>query len=307
MADVNTFLTTLYVWADDFCKTQPMPRKPGPLASITRSEIVALVTFGQWRFFATERGFYRYATRNLRGMFPNLPNRSQYNRLTRHHWETIAAFGVHLGEILGGTESPYEALDTYGAVTRNAKRRGEGWLVGIADIGWSTRVGWYEGLRIMTSVNPVGVITGFGVAPGSAKEQPMAETFFNLRSQAEPQVVSVGRSASGCYLADKGFEGEELHIEWGELYEAYVITAPRRDSKNPWPKELRRRLASLRQIVETVHDKLHNMFGLNGERPHDLLGFQARLSAKVALHNFCILMNRLLGRRNLAFADLIDW
>jgi len=31
------------------------------------------------------------------------------------------------------------------------------------------------------------------------------------------------------------------------------------------------------------------------------------LAAKVALHNFCIWLNRQLGRPDLAFADLIDW
>jgi hypothetical protein len=34
---------------------------------------------------------------------------------------------------------------------------------------------------------------------------------------------------------------------------------------------------------------------------------QARLSAKVALHNFCLWLNDHLGRPLLAFADLIAW
>jgi hypothetical protein len=70
---------------------------------------------------------------------------------------------------------------------------------------------------------------------------------------------------------------------------------------------MRRWLASIRQIVETVYDKLHNTFRLYRERPHDLTGFQARLAAKIALHNFCIWLNVKYGRPRLAFADLIDW
>jgi hypothetical protein len=38
-----------------------------------------------------------------------------------------------------------------------------------------------------------------------------------------------------------------------------------------------------------------------------LKGFQARLAAKVALHNFCIWLNEQLGRPRLAFAELIAW
>ena len=64
---------------------------------------------------------------------------------------------------------------------------------------------------------------------------------------------------------------------------------------------------SLRQIVETVYEKLHHVFRLQRERPHELGGFAARLAAKVGLHNFCIWLNRSLGRPPLQFADLLDW
>jgi hypothetical protein len=47
-------------------------------------------------------------------------------------------------------------------------------------------------------------------------------------------------------------------------------------------------------------------FGLSRERPHDLTGFQARLAAKMALHNFCSWFNEQVGRPTRAFADLID-
>jgi hypothetical protein len=75
----------------------------------------------------------------------------------------------------------------------------------------------------------------------------------------------------------------------------------------PWSKRLRRWLAGVRQIVETVYEKLWHTFRLDRDRPHDLSGFQARLAAKIALHNFCIWLNGQLGRPRLAFADLVAW
>jgi hypothetical protein len=65
--------------------------------------------------------------------------------------------------------------------------------------------------------------------------------------------------------------------------------------------------ASIRQIVETVYDKLFNAFGLWRERPHEIEGLRARLAARVALHNFCIWLNDHLGRPRLKFADLVGW
>ena len=70
---------------------------------------------------------------------------------------------------------------------------------------------------------------------------------------------------------------------------------------------MRRWIAVIRQIVETVYDKHFNVFGLWREWPHEIGGLRARLAASVALHNFCIWLNDQLGRPRLKFADLMGW
>ena len=308
MIDLDTFLTVLYVMVDDFCKSKlPCETRPGPEASLSCSEVVTLAIVSQWGRFPSERGFYRYACRHLRSAFPKLPDRGQFNRLLRQHADAIVLFNQHLKKLLGVADAPYEALDGMAVRTRNAKRRGYGWLAGLTDIGWSNRLGWYEGFHLLTAVTPEGVISGFGFAPASTKDQPLAETFLAARRYANPRLASVGQPTGGPYVADKGFEGQANHQRWLDEYGAELICAPRQDSPHPWPKQLRRWLASIRQIVETVHDKLLHTFRLDRERPHALVGFQARLAASVALHNFCIWLNKQLGRPRLAFADLIDW
>jgi DDE family transposase len=308
MVDVDTFLTTLYVMVDDFCHSYPPKTNPGPEASLSESEVVSLAIFARWNRFTSERDFYRYAEANLRDAFPTLPDRSQFNRLACSHIELIEAVAVHLVALLEARRCPYEVLDSSAMPVRDAKRRGSGWLAGQADIGWSNSLGWYEGFCLLTSVNPQGVITGFGFAPASTKDQPLAETFFALRSEANPRLGSVGSAALGPYVADKGFEGEENHRRWLDLYGACVVCPPKRNGrKRRWPKRLRRWAASIRQIIESVYEKLHDTFGLRRERPHNMAGLRARLAARVALHNFCIWLNEQLGRPRLAFADLLGW
>ena len=308
MVDVDTFLTTLYVMVDDFCMLSLPPEPhPGPQAALSRSEVVTLALFGQWQGFGSERGFYRYAQRHLRAAFPALPAREQYNRQVRQQHAAVVAFFLHLVALLAAQRCAYEALDSSGVPTRDAKRRGAGWLPGLADIGWSNRLGWYEGFHLLMAVNPVGVITGFGFGPASHKDQPLAATFLALRRYPHPGLPSVGAPALGPYVVDKGFEGQAHHTTWWQTYGAQVICPPKRNSRGPWPKRLRRWLAGVRQIVETVYEKLWHTFRLDRERPHDLSGFQVRLAAKMALHNFCIWLNEQLGRPRLAFADLVNW
>ena len=162
MVDVDTFLTTLYVMVDDFCKLSlPCEEHPGPQARLSRSEVMTLAIFGQWQPFGSERGFARYARRHLRAAFPHLPTREQLNRQIRQQHDALVAFFLHLVDLLATLQGAYEALDSAGVPTRDAKRRGSGWLPGLADIGWSNRLGWYEGFHLLTAVTPVGVITGF--------------------------------------------------------------------------------------------------------------------------------------------------
>lgn len=149
---------------------------------------------------------------------------------------------------------------------------------------------------------------GFCFGCASTADQPLAESFFAVRAKPDPRLPSVGTAFSRIYVADKGFEGTENHRRWLECYGAEVIHPPKRNSKKrSWSKRLRRWVASLRQIVETVYDKLFNAFGLWRERPHEMGGLRARLAARVALHNFCIWLNDRLGRPRLAFADLLGW
>jgi hypothetical protein len=308
MVDVDTFLTTLYVTVDDFCQSHPAKKKPGPEASLSESEVITLVIFARWSRFASERDFYRYAEGNLRDAFPTLPNRSQFNRLVRSNGDLIEPLALHLAALLDARKCPYQALDSSAMPTRDAKRRGHGWLAGSADIGWSNSLGWYEGFRLLVAVDPTGVITGFGFGSASTADQRMAETFFAVRAKPNPRLIGVGSAFfSGPYVVDKGFEGAENHRRWFDHYGAQVICPPKCNAHEVWPKRLRRWVAGIRQIIESVYEKLFNAFGLWEERPHELGGLRARLAARVALHNFCIWLNVQLARPRLAFADLLGW
>jgi hypothetical protein len=308
MGDIDTFLTTLSVMGDDFCKTSlPAASRPGPQATLSRSEVLTWAIFGQWQGFGSERGFYRYAQRHLRAAFPQLPTREQCNRQRRQQHEALVALFLPLVHLLAAQRCPYEALDSAGLPTRDAQRRGAGWLPGLAESGWSNRLGWYAGFPLLLAGNPVGGITGLGFGPANPKAQLLAAPCFALRHQPHPGLPSGGAPAVGPYIGDKGFEGQAHHAAGRQLYGGQVLCPPKRKSKTPWAKSLRQWLAGIRQIVATVYDKLFHPLRLDRERPHALSGFRARLAAKSTLHNFCIWLNEQLGRPGLAFVDLVDW
>lgn len=314
MISPDTFLTALYIAVDDFCKEHELtPAEQtiwacGRPRALTRSEVVTLSIFGQWSRFRSERDFWSFCEQRLRPLFPDLPDRSEFVRAQQRFEPTAAAFGLDLARRMNAENAPYEVLDRCGLATRMCGRRGRDWLGGYANKGLCGRLGFFWGLQLMCVTNDEGVISGYGFAPGSAKDQPMAEALLAARHQQDPGLPTAGTGArTKLYLVDRGFSGPRRKKIWKERYGATVLGPPQKGHGAPWPPELERWLAGLRQIVETVHDRLLNFFRLARERPHSITGFRARLAAKVALHNFCIWLNRSLGRPSLQFADLLGW
>jgi hypothetical protein len=126
----------------------------------------------------------------------------------------LGAFFLSLVDLLAAQRCAYEALDSSGGPPRDAQRRGAGWRPGLADIGWSHRLGWYEGVQLRLAVKPCGGITGLGVGAASPQEQPLAETGFALRRPPHPGLASVGAPAQSPYSVDKGFEGQANPRAW---------------------------------------------------------------------------------------------
>jgi hypothetical protein len=212
---------------------------------------------------------------------------------------------------LGAQPPPYEVRDSTAVVTRHAQRRGDGWRVGQAALGWSKRLGGYEGLPLLTAGTPAGVITGSGCAPAATAEQRLAETWLAARSCPPPRRPEVGHPLGGASsLADTTVAGTRWGPPGRQDSGAVVLRCPPNRHQpwpQPWPRRLRRQVAGLRAIVETVYDQLLSTCRLARERPHTLAGLRARLAATVTLPNCCCWLNQHLGRPLLAFAALLDW
>lgn len=308
MADVETVLIEVYVMVDDDLGAHaPVPSRPGPAPSLSPSETVTLAVCSQLQRFRSGRDFYRFAEARLRPLFPALPHRTQWLRQVHRWWPVIAGFAVRLGARLAG-DAPFEVVDCTAMPTRNVKRRGPGWLPGEMDVGYSNRLGIYEGAHVLTCVGPTGVLTGFGMGPASTNDRPLAETLFAQRAARAPALVSAGRSTSGTYLSDQGFGGRDCERRFAERYRATLVCPPQPDRRTRvWSKPLRKWLIGHRQIVERVHANLVLTTRLATNRPHTLPGALLNLAAIAALHNACIALNRRHGRPDLATAEVIGW
>jgi hypothetical protein len=122
-----------------------------------------------------------------------------------------------------------------GVATRNLKRQRCGWLAGQADSGRCNRVGWYEGLPLLTAVSPTGAITGYGIAPARTKDQRLAETFLALRHDPQPGLPRSARLPAACLWWMRVVKAKHWPQRWTPCYGATVIAKPKRSAPDYRP------------------------------------------------------------------------
>ncbi len=295
--DLDSFLVSLYVLVDDWWKLDHRssgPPKTGRPALLADPEVLTLAILAQWPRFRSERDFWRFAWAHLRGYFPNLCSQGQFNRRVRALEPEMRALQGALAGELAEPSAVYRVLDTtlVPAMVRVRACR-KGLFCGQASFGRSaSKTEWVYGFKAALVVDPVGVITAFGLAAAASDERPIGEAL-------------VAHDRHEAYLADKGFTGVEWERYWLEEYGALVAATPKNNDRRAWSKEDRRWAAGKRQIIEGVIGQLKDFFGLERHRAKTLGGLLTRLAAKVAAYTCGQRINDSLGRPPRHLADLL--
>ena len=113
-------------------------------------------------------------------------------------------------------------------------------------------------------------------------------------------VPSGGAVSTRPLLSDGGFRGDEGLEHGAQASRGQVCPLPKAA-----PRATRHWLSSLRQVVDTTLAHLRESFGLKYPGAHSTWGLLLRVAAQVAAYNLGIMLKRLLGRPDFAFATLI--
>jgi hypothetical protein len=325
--DLETFLVALYVIVDDFYQSHITPRMPacgGPPAQRSDSEVLCLGLAAQWRSgvpWKSERGIMRYVRKHLRHLFPTVLTQRAFNRRLRRLW---GAFILIPDAVAGQlAQGDYDVMDGFPIpVAHGARSFNPGWLADIARIGKGGNDRYFYGVRMMMVINQQGVATGWALASGNVQERWVAELLFSTRAgvpgvqgpldaqRQKPKVTppdewmaavpSGGAASHKPILSDCGFRGDDWLAHWAQAYGVQVCPLPKAA-----PRATRHWLSSVRQVVETTFAHLSESCGLKYPGAHSTWGLLMRVAAKVAAYNVGMMINRLLGRPDFAFATLI--
>jgi hypothetical protein len=283
--DLNTLLTALYVWIDDFLGPRVrLGRRP----RLTDAELLTLATAQVLLGVDSEARWLRLVPEVLPGAFPYLPGQSGYNKRLRGALPLLKRVIRDLAVDTDLWADPVWLVDSTPvecARSRPTVRRSE--LAGFAGYGYCpSHSRWFWGLRLHLICTPAGLPITWALAPPQLDERQVLLCVLD----AEDDLLAARPGL--LLLADKNYISAEL-----DDYLARRGAALLRPSyRNRPPRPGQHLLAPVRQLIESVYDTLKGQLDLELHGGRSLLGVTARVAQRLLALTAAIWHNRANGQ-----------
>lgn len=294
--DKNTILTTIFTIIDDVLqlpKIEEALKRPQSQQKMSDSEVIAMAIYQELIGESREDHFYRLHGNELLKYFPNLIERSRYNRRKRDLWSVILGVRVSILLMLRAHEEEVVSIDSAPIPAMSYKRDKK--KTDFTDAGYgvcSSKAMKYFGYKFHEMVSLTGVIVEFMLSSASPHD-----------SQAVEEMVMGHESIFRLIIGDKAYNAPDVQDFLQEQL-GIGLVAPLRENQKRAKKKKMKGLNRLRLIVETVNAQLQEQFHLSKHYAKSRWGLMTRVACKVTAHTLAIFINLLLGRPKLAIASL---
>lgn len=284
--DFEDFCLIVYAITDDLCQQlEPFLRRPGPTPKCSDSELIALCLIGECKGWDKESDLLSNM-KSFRHLFPNLPEKSRFNRRRRNLMFIINLMRRILLQQLDLVQDqqcvidslPIPVVQFHLAPSSNGDWPAYGATFGKVTSKKETIFGFK--LHMLVTLN--GVVLDFELAPANATDLAVGEELL-----AEHTDLTV--------IGDKAYIHAEKAAHLHTDNRISLLTLPRRNQKRQLPESIRRLFSRVRQIIETVNGQLSEQFHIETNHAHSFWGLCTRLYSKLTAHTLCIYINRLLG------------
>ena len=255
-ADMDTFVTALYVKIDDELATNPSlgiwRPKVGIAPELSDAELITMAVIQALLGFTSETRFLRHARKHLGSLFPYVPHQSGYNKRLRKAQSLLNGMIRVLATDTDLFDDDTWVIDSTPVEcgrSRPTVKRSD--LVGFAGYGYcASHARFFWGLRLHLVCTPAGLPITFALANAKMDEREVARDLFEI----EPGLIRPGQ----VILADKGYASAEFE-SFLARHDARLIRPAKAGEP---PRHGARFLKPLRQLIESVNDTLKGQLDL---------------------------------------------
>jgi len=283
--DFDDFCLWMYVMIDDWYQQQALPKRPGPPpSSCSDSELLTMIVVGECKGQHQETDLLDF-WRAHRALFPHLPSLSRLNRRRRGLVGVLQALHQFLLGQMDWAQDRLLIVDSLpiGVVSyAHAAHASSDWAIHQASDGYShtKRLPFY-GYWLQVLITYGGVIldwslTSAATSDVAAAEDLLTQTPIDLRAR--------------IVVADKGYTSARLRELLARERQLGLLVLPKRGMRAAatLPLAVRRRVARVRQRIETVNSQLSDQLGIETTSAHSFWGLCTRLRAKLTAHLCCV-------------------
>ena len=283
--DLNTLLTALYVWIDDYLGPR---RRAGRPPRLTDAELLTLAVAQALLDVRSEARWLRLIPQRLPGAFPYLPEQSGYNKRLRGAVPLLRRVIRDLAADTDLWADPVWLVDSTPvecARSRPTVQRSE--LAGVAGYGYcASHSRYFWGLRLHLVCTPAGLPITWALAHPKLDERQVLMAVLDHDRHlltARPGLL---------LIADKGYVSAELDTYLADRGAQLL----RPSYRNRQPRPGQRLLAPIRQLIESVHDTLKGQLDLELHGGRSLAGATARVAQRLLALTAAIWHNRATGQ-----------
>lgn len=292
--DFESLLVIIFVLVDDWYRQEGEILKgklPGAKPEMSDSEILTLALIMDYLPFPGETQFIGFIRANYGRWFPQLLDRSQFNRRLRKLGGMLEMLRRTWVRELGGLDAVSLVIDTKPIPVvgyRRSKRMSD--FQGSADYGYcAARKMKYFGYKL--------------VVLSTLKGLPIAYDLVSANTDERQAVEGVLQVVRGCDIyGDKGFIGQDWQEEITDSTGNRIWTIQRDNQHHQVSSSFKRLIGRVRQRIEGVFHEIQN----TGRNPERLLnktvnGLATHIAAKITSHTLRLLLRRQFGVDVLTF------
>ena len=272
-ADLDTLATALYARTDDLLKAAPERRPWRPAIGIaprlSDAELVTLAVLQALLGFTSEARWLRFASQQLRPLFPYLPQQPGYNKRLRRLSGTVTWLiralatdtSIWADDVWVVDSTPIEC-----ARSREAVRRSE--LAGWAEYGYcASHSRYFWGLRLHLIATLHGLPVGFAVSGAKADERQVLLDLLGTDAALVPS------HPGQILITDKHYYGRRFEAELADAGLTLLRRPRRGEPDRPGASVFK----PLRQTIESVFDTLKGQLDLELHGGHTPAGVLIRV------------------------------
>ena len=287
--NLSDFFLVTYVMIDDIYH-QIVPneirfRRNYTQAKLSDSEVITLAIVGELQGITSEKDWIGFVRKNYKHLFPNLCERTRFNRTRRHLSSVIVAIRNQLGTYLGYSNAEFLIVDSMPIpVCEFGRAHFTTCFQDLAGYGYcASKKKTYYGFKLHALVSLDGFITNIALTPAHIDDR---EALRELSPHNSGVIV----------LADKGYISDSLAEELENQGKMKLMALKRSNSKTPYPKSIRNWMSKHRRRIETTFSQLVGQLHMDEVLAKSKSGLIARINTKLLMHNLAYFINRCLGK-----------